>query len=388
MIETIEIQIGRPKMKHPGIIAVLGFIGLVLFWGGVSYSADIPALRNAKDSAERSRVQALIEGAQKENGLDWTGTMIEPQHSEHVIAGFKEYYGLSQLKVSYTYGNSTEIISRVNQVLKAGRIPPDIVWLVGWDWYTDLMREKKLMRYESPFYKEYTLSEKAGNSLAGYWVSDSFTANPMWNVKELEKRGIKNFNPTSWWDFVDSKLTPLTCMANIVTSSSAVPWAIGLRKVLGDDWFIKLGKGKPAFTQKSDQGEMWVSTGEYPIFLTARTKGAQELYESGIAVGLIWPKEGQVLFPFAPVIFAGAAHPNSAKLFIDYVRSAPGTNKLAETGVGLIYGRPGVKIPEKERRFLPPSEEIKAIPMDWNKDTTTEAVKALRGWAKKIGVGY
>jgi ABC-type Fe3+ transport system substrate-binding protein len=374
-------------MRHAGIIVGLGVLCLVLFLGGISYSLDIPAILDAKDSAERTRVQALIDGARKENTLDGTGTMVEVKHAERLIAGFKEYYGLPQLKLNYIYGNNIEIIGRVQQALKAGRTPPDVVWLVAWDWYTDLIKAGDLMRYDSPYYKEYTLSHKAGLSMPGYWVSDSYTATPMWNVKELEKRGIKNFNPSSWWDFADPKLGPLTCLSNLVTSVSGTQWAIGMRKALGDEWFIRLAKGKPALTSQGQQGEMWVGSGEYPISLTMRPKNFQRLEEAGVEVRWLWPKEGQVLFPFALTIFANAPHPNTAKLFIDYMRSAPGVDRLASSGVDIMYGRPGVRIPEKEKKYWP-TGEIKVIPVDWNKEITVESIKSFREWARKIGLGY
>jgi ABC-type Fe3+ transport system substrate-binding protein len=375
-------------MRHPLISVVAATLCLLALVSGVSYAADIPAIRDAKDSAERTRVQALIDAARKENQLEWTGNMIEPKHANPLIAGFKEYYGLPQLKLSYTYAVANDIIARVEEVLKAGRTPPDITWISAWGWYVDLMKRGDIMRYESPYYKEYTLSSRAGNSMPGYWAADAYTANPMWNVKELEKRGIKNFKPSSWWDFADPKIAPNCNINNINTSSVGVSWAIGLRKVLGDDWFIKFAKGKPALAGKGDLEKRWVATGEYPIGVTGRTKNAQDLEESGLEIEMLWPKEGVVLFPFSPIIFAKAAHPNTAQLFVDYVRSAYGANRMAETGVGLIYGRPGVKVPEKERKFMPPSEDIKAIPMDWNKETSTEAVNALKEWAKKIDLSY
>jgi iron(III) transport system substrate-binding protein len=376
-------------MKQTAITSSVVAIGMILLWGSLSYGApDVPAIRDTRDPAQRARVQALIDGAQKENKLDWTGTMVEPKHAEHVIGGFKEYYGLPNLKMNYTYGLGTEVLARVEEVLKAGRTPPDMVWMVAWDWYVDLIKRGKLMRYDSPYYKEYTLSDKAGNSMPGYWVSDAYTSNPMWNVKEVQKRGIKDFNPSSWWDFTDPKIVPHVALVNIVTSSSAPTWAIGMRKTVGDEWFVKLAKSKPAVCAKSEQGERWVASGEYPIYLTGRTKSAQDLYEGGIEVKVLWPKEGQVLFPFSAVLLADAPHPNTAKLFIDYVRSPPGASRMSETGVGLIYGRPGVKISEKEKRFLLPAENIKAIPMDWSKDTTKESVQAVRQWARKIEIGY
>ncbi len=51
-------------------------------------------------------------------------------------------------------------------------------------------------------------------------------------------------------------------------------------------------------------------------------------------------------------------------------------------------GRPGVKVTEKEKKVFPPSEELKIIPMDWNKETTVEIAHSTKEWAKKIGIAY
>jgi len=83
---------------------------------------------------------------------------------------------------------------------------------------------------------------------------------------------------------------------------------------------------------------------------------------------------------------ASAQHPNTAKLFMDYVRSVPGTNRISESGASLIFGRPGVKSINKE--FLPPAEEIKTIPMDWNKETTLKSIKEFQKWILDIGLSY
>jgi iron(III) transport system substrate-binding protein len=376
-------------MKHDKAVTTLCTISLILFLGTVSYSADIPALRDAKDSTERARVQALLEGARKENALVWTSNWFEPGHADHIQAGFKEYYGLSETKFIFTLGVSTEMIGRIDQVLKAGRTPPvDIAHMPAWDWYMDLIKQGHLMRYDSPYYKEYTFSNEAGNSMPGYWVSDGNPSTPVWNVKELAKRGIKDFHPTSWWNFTDPRLSGLIASSNASVSNQSASWVIGLRKVLGEDFFIKLGKNKLVFWTKGLQAEQWLESGEYPIALTSRAKYAIRLNENGVEAGICWPKEGQVMAPYSPVIFAGAPHPNTAKLFIDYTRSIPGTNRIAETGVSLVYGRPGVKVPENERKFMPPAEKIKLIPMDWDKETSSENLKAARAWAKKVGVGY
>ncbi len=374
------------RLRKVLILAVL-FMGTPFV--GASYGSEIPALRDAKDPAERVRVQALIDGARREGKLDWPRANIYPEQADQIFAGFKEYYGLPRLELINTYVVGTELITRVEQLFKAGRTPPDVISTVAWDWFTALMKRGKLMRYESPYYKEYTFSHRAKLSMPGYWVSDAYTSNPVWNVTAVEKRGIKNFNPTSWWDFVDPKIIPLISMSNLATSTSGIPWGIGTRKVLDDEWFMKLGRGKPALYLKASQGETWLSSGEYPIGLTSRVRNAQALEEEGIKVRWVYPKEGIVLFPMTLVILADAPHPNTAKLFADYVRSAPGVDKVAEaTTYSYIYGRPGVKVPEKEKKYEVPMEETKIIPLDWDKEVTVEAVNSFKAWAKKTGVGF
>jgi len=61
-------------MKHIAITLTIGIIGLGMLSPGIFYGADIPALQNTRDSAERARVQALIDDARKET--NWTGEEV------------------------------------------------------------------------------------------------------------------------------------------------------------------------------------------------------------------------------------------------------------------------------------------------------------------------
>jgi len=366
---------------------VTGFSFLFLILAGVAFgAADIPALKNAKDPAERARIEKMIEAARTEGKLKIDHTMIEPKMMQYILQGFKEYHGLAKLTPEFTYEGTARIVTRTEQVLRAGRPGPDIVWNAAWAWYMDLLARNQIMKYESPMYKDYTLSNKIGNSMPGYWVSDSYTFHPMWNVGALEKAGIKNFNPTGWSDFADPKLGKLTSMGNIPRSQSQTSVAIGLRKVLGDEWFKKMAKLKPALFVRTAQGRDWCASGEYPIDMFSHAKNAMTVKKAGVNVKLLYPKEGVVLLPLAPIILASAQHPNTAKLFIDYVRSLPGANRVSESGASLIFGRLGVKSFNLE--FLPPAEQIKTIPMDWNKDTTQKSVKDFQKWILDIGLSY
>ena len=57
---------------------------------------------------------------------------------------------------------------------------------------------------------------------------------------------------------------------------------------------------------------------------------------------------------------------------------------MADAGSCLLYGRPAVKTPLKE--FLPAAEEIKAIPMSWDVDTTEQRIKEMQQWVISLGL--
>ncbi len=375
------MRTGRFLRRGIGVFVILSFLT------GVCYgAAEVPALKAAKDSAEKARVQGLIDKAKKEGKLVITAVMVEPKHGKFTLEGFKEYYGLKNLQPEFTYGQTGQMVARVEQLIKAGRPTHDIIWMPAWSWFSSLMKRGQLTKYESPYYKEYTISNAAGNSRPGYWVSDSYTFHPMWNAGALAKAGFKDFNPQSWWDFVDPKLAKYTSMISIVKSTSATACFLGVRKALGDDWFKKLGAMKPAFYNKTAQGRDWCASGEYPIQLGSHAKNAMTAKKTGADIRLTYPKEGVTLLPFAPVILKGGEHQAAAKLFIDYVRSAPGADRLAASGAALIFGRPGVKMPPNP--YLPPAEKIKSIAMDWDKEDTPGSVKAFHNFLKGIGFTY
>ena len=104
------------------------------------------------------------------------------------------------------------------------------------------------------------------------------------------------------------------------------PGSIGMRKAVGDDWFLKSSrKGSPRCCAKSEQGERWVASGEYPIYLTARTKErSEELYDGGIEVRLLWPKEGAGSFSVLPaVVLADAPLIRIPRNFLSITSEAP-----------------------------------------------------------------
>lgn len=351
----------------------------------IAQAQEAPALAAIKDAKEKARVSALIEAAKKEGQLSWIGVQIEPDAANAALNEFKRYYGLNDAKTEYTYAATGAIVTRVEQLLKAKRNNFDIVWNASWAWYKDLLKRGEIMQYESPNYAAYTLSDKHGLSVKGYWAADAYTFAPVYNTKAIEDAGIKDFHPTSWKDFTDPRLAGKIALINVLISTSAAPVLDGVSKTMGEDWLKSLGKLKPTLHSKAAQGRDWVGSGEFAVAMFNSPKDAFSLAKRKLPTKQVFPKEGVVLIPFPAIIMNSAPHPATAKLFIDFVRSAHGTQTLMDSGALLFFGRPGVK--PKDPEILPAAENVKAIPFNWDTDATNAKIKAFRAKAESYGIG-
>ena len=353
---------------------------------GIAFGAqDIPALKEAKTSAERARLKALIDGARKEGKLVWLGNMIETKHGKVIIADFKKYYGLPDFKYEYTYASSGKTVSRVETLLKAGRTTADVMYFGGhWAWDHSLIERGIIMPYDSPNFKAYTNSHKAKLTNPGYWVADAYSFHPVYNPTKLAKAGVKDFNPTSYWDFTDPKLKGLISMCNIYVGSSCQHVALGLEKALGEKWFKAMAKQDLALHQRSSQGRQWLVSGEYPIATFSHAKNASIARKAGADVKVVYPKEGITLLPFYPVIMKTGKHHNAAKLFVDYVRSARGAQMVADAGALILFGRPGIKSSDPD--LLPAWEDINFIPLDLKTELTETKLKKVGQLCVDVGI--
>lgn len=368
------------------VVAALAVYGIQTYSLSTALAEEAPALAAIKDPSEKARIKSLVDSARKKGVLSWIGVQFDPPRAAPIIAEFKRYYGLDNLRVDYTYAGTAEIVSRIEQNLRDKNNSIDIVWTSSWAWYKDLLKRGEIMKYESPYYKDYTLSDKNGMSEPGYWVSDAYTFVPLYKPSTMEQRGIKDFRPTTWAEFVDPRLAGQTSMIDVLVSTAAAPVLAGVVKALGDDWLKKLGSNNPSLHTRGLTGREMVGSGEIAVTLFSTPADALTLLERKIEVKQVLPREGVVLIPFTPIILSNAPHPSAAKLFIDFVRSPHGTQVgMADTGALLFFGRPGVK--PKYPDLLPPTEEVRVIPFDWGTEGADEAIKRFREKALAAGIG-
>jgi iron(III) transport system substrate-binding protein len=348
-----------------------------------AFSQSYPALTEAANDAERARIQKLVEAARKEGSLEWIGGFIPAEAGMKVLEAFKAHYGLTGLRTEYTFSGTGELITRMNQLLAAKSNNFDVMWTSSWAWYRDLLKRGELLEYDSPSYAAYTLSDAAGLSEKGYWVSDGYSNSPLFNPEALKKLGIADFKGKSWNDMVDPRLKGLVSIPDPIASASGAQTFIGIVKVMGPEWIHKLVANQPVRRAQAAQASGWIATGEIPVTFS-HAREAMPLKQDNVPVVLTYPDEGVVLQPFPAVILKSAPRPNAAKLFIDFVRSAKGTQVVMDAGVLMFFGRPGVKSPDPA--LQPGWEEIKVIPVDYDTEVTNKAIQAIRQEFRKAGL--
>jgi iron(III) transport system substrate-binding protein len=174
---------------------------------------------------------------------------------------------------------------------------------------------------------------------------------------------------------VDPRLKGLISIPDPQTSATAAQTFIGIAKVMGNDWIQKLVANEPVLRAQAAQASNWIATGEIPVTFS-HAREAMTLRQDNVPVVLTYPEEGISMQPFSAVIPKSAPHPNAAKLFIDFIRSAKGTQVVMDAGVLMFFGRPGVKSPDPD--LLPGWEQVKVVPMDYDDEVSNKAIQAIR----------
>ena len=160
-------------------------------------------------------------------------------------------------------------------------------------------------------------------------------------------------------------------------SATGILAYIGLRSVLGADYFRELAKMKPAFVLRSEATAERLISGQDLMAFGGMPTRVHQYNERGANLDFLLPSEGVVLLGQGSFILAKAPHPNAARLWMDFVLSEAGQTILSKREA-LISGRRGYQSPLPQ--FAPPIDSWKLVKMDWNALTEDDIRKAKAEW--------
>jgi iron(III) transport system substrate-binding protein len=260
-----------------------------------------------------------IDAAKKEGKLMIYGTIV-PQVMTLIQKGFEAQYGI---KVEYWRGDATKVIDRVLTEWRAGKPNFDVV--IGARGPLALAKPESVFAKFSP--------PSAGNFPAKFKDKDGqLTAMRVTPVGVLYNTElVKSADaPKTFDDLLDGKWQGKISMPDPSRHASTAQFLWNMEQLKGDKWmdFVRgLGKQKPHLVESYSSVPNAIVRGESAVGITYVQYAGQ--FKGPISFA---PLDKVFADPSDAALSAKAPNLNAGKLFIEYLCSAEGQKKVADTG--------------------------------------------------------
>jgi len=272
----------------------------------------------------------VIEAARKEGALDWWSTIAHDQ-SQKIIEEFMKLYPF--IKASYWRSGSVGLHNKILIEARAGRTSWDVVSQTTPEFIHELKQKGVIAPYHSPERRGFSadLKDKDGCWTGTYALPTDLGFNTQ-QVKGEE--APKNYQEL---------LHPKWKGKKISVDDESYELLVGLIQAWGRnaavEYLKKVAAQEPMIGRGNSQRTQLLAAGEFPLAI-AYTHTVEYSKSQGNSVD--WVNLEPVVIKFDGIMLgAKAAHPNAAKLFIDFVLSQAGQELLQ--GFSRVTLREGVE---------------------------------------------
>ncbi|WDZ76228.1 ABC transporter substrate-binding protein [Ensifer adhaerens] len=343
-------------------------------------AADATYPPEYKDIVEASKSEGSVLIYQNMNSDVWA----------EVKKGFESKY--PWLKVQTLDLEANEVIQRYLSEKGSSRPTGDLLVTTGPDVWLDIQKKGEVMPYESPESSAYESWSKPFPGIYTMTVDPIiFLYNKMLLKPELVPTSMADLvakaqaNP----DVFKGKLT--TYAANLNTYGYTVQYA--MKKGQGDkiwEWYEALAPytrpetGAGPMTEKVSSGQYVLAflTGSASSWVATRAPGGDQL------LGWSFITDGTPMVPRSMAVAKGAAHPNAAKLMLDYILSREGQLGFAATHRTII--RPDISREDAkgEYTYAAVAKEIgadKMLNVPYDEDVVSGYADFIAKWKATFG---
>ncbi len=340
----------------------------------------VPASPAAEPAAaEPSEEEAMIAAAQAEGTLVVYGS-CEEEYLAAACQGFEKLYGI---KVEYQRLSTGEVQAKIEE--ENGNPSAD-VWFGGTtDPYNVCASEGLLEAYEAKN-ASHLLSSMYRHT-DGYWYGIyKGILGFMVNTDELTRMNLPI--PADWDDLLDPQYKGLVWLSNYNTAGTAKLVINTMIQKKGHDagiqYLVDLDKNIEVYTKSGSGPSKNVGTGECVIGIGFLHDGITQIVDNGYEnIQLVIPSSGTSFEIGATAIFKGCAHPNAAKLWIEYALSPDCVGIADDNGSYQFLVLDNVEQPSQAADFgLDPENVMEYDFEDATKNITTyveEVMNALGG---------
>ncbi len=286
---------------------------------------DAPA---ATEAAEADPMADLVAAAQAEGELTVYGS-CEEEYLAAACEHFQELYGI---KVNYQRLSTGEVQAKIEE--EKGNPSAD-VWFGGTtDPYNVLAKEDLLEPYAAQN-ASHLLSDMYKDPDGKWYGIYKGILGFMVNTDELTRMNLEA--PADWQDLLKPEYKGLVWLSNYNTAGTAKLVINTMIQKYGHDegiqYLVDLDKNIEVYTKSGSGPSKNVGTGECVIGIGFLHDGITQIVDNGYEnVKLVIPSSGTSFEVGATAIFKGAAHPNAAKLWIEYALSPECVNLAAQNG--------------------------------------------------------
>ena len=278
--------------------------------------------------AETDPMEELIAAAQAEGELTVYGS-CEEEYLAAACEHFQELYGI---KVNYQRLSTGEVQAKIEE--EKGNPSAD-VWFGGTtDPYNVLAKEDLLEPYAAQN-ASHLLSDMYKDADGKWYGIYKGILGFMVNTDELTRLGLEA--PADWQDLLKPEYEGLIWLSNYNTAGTAKLVINTMIQKYGHDegiqYLVDLDKNIEVYTKSGSGPSKNVGTGECVIGIGFLHDGITQIVDNGYEnIALVIPSSGTSFEVGATAMFKGAAHPNAAKLWIEYALSPECVELAAKNG--------------------------------------------------------
>ena len=261
--------------------------------------------------------EELVKAAKEEGKLIVYGS-CEEEYLNAVCANFKSLYGIDVQAQRLSTG---EVAAKIEE--ENGHPSAD-VWFGGTTDPYNVTSSKDLLEQYEPKNASHLISDKFKSTNKDWYGIYKGILGILYDKEELQR--LKLDVPQDYKDLIDPKYKGLIWSSNYNTAGTAKLIINTVIQKYGHDqgiqYLVDLDKNIAQYTKSGSGPSKAIGAGECTIGIGMLHDGIYQIVDQEHEnVGLQIPSSGASYEVGATAIFKGAAHPNAAKLWIEYALS-------------------------------------------------------------------
>lgn len=261
--------------------------------------------------------EELVKAAKEEGKLIVYGS-CEEEYLNAVCANFKSLYGIDVQAQRLSTG---EVAAKIEE--ENGHPSAD-VWFGGTTDPYNVTSSKGLLEQYEPKNASHLISDKFKSTNKDWYGIYKGILGILYDKDELQR--LKLDVPQDYKDLIDPKYKGLIWSSNYNTAGTAKLIINTVIQKYGHDqgiqYLVDLDKNIAQYTKSGSGPSKAIGAGECTIGIGMLHDGIYQIVDQEHEnVGLQIPSSGASYEVGATAIFKGAAHPNAAKLWIEYALS-------------------------------------------------------------------